>query len=63
MEQPPKELCTIRIIFGVSTDEQAIAVKKKVSEALKDVAGVQIHFGIVSSPNGLDIRPTANNPL
>lgn len=61
MEQPPKEVCTIRIVFPVVTDEQAIVVKKKIADILKAVDSAQIHFSLMSMRNGVDIRPT-NQP-
>lgn len=39
-----KEICTIRIIFPVKDDEQALAAKKKIQEALSEIEGVQIQF-------------------
>lgn len=47
MDTPKKEFCTIRIMFPVESDEQAIEYKKKISELLKDVPDVQVHFSIM----------------
>lgn len=44
------EVCTIRIAFPVESDEQALACKKKVSEALSDIPDVGIHFSISNMP-------------
>jgi len=46
----PKEVCSIRIMFPVETDEQALDAKKKISEALSDISGVRIDFNLVTSP-------------
>lgn len=51
MEQPKQEVCTIRIMFPVTSDEDAIDCKKKVTEALSDKPNVQIQFGITSIPS------------
>ncbi len=48
MEQPKQEVCSIRIIFPIDSDEQAIDLKKKVAEVLKDVPEVQTQFNISS---------------
>lgn len=55
METPPKdkskpEICTIRIVFPVESDEQALACKKKVSEALSDIPDVVTQFSISNMP-------------
>lgn len=42
----PAEVCTVQIIFPVDDDDQALAVKKQITEALKDVPGVQTRFTI-----------------
>jgi len=46
---PPQlnEMCTIRIIFPVESDEQALSVKKRIRETLGDIPNVQVHFAIV----------------
>ncbi|MBA7621474.1 hypothetical protein ES703_28836 [subsurface metagenome] len=48
MEQPNKELCTIRILFPVDSDEQAIGYKKKIAEILKVIPEAQIQFSLMS---------------
>ncbi|GAI68957.1 unnamed protein product [marine sediment metagenome] len=50
MDNDKKEICTIRIMFPVESDEKAIEYKKKVAEALKDIEGVQTHFAIMPPP-------------
>lgn len=55
---PPKEICTIRIIFAVETDEQAIEYKKKIGDVLADIPNVQIQFSLMS-PSAMmsNLRP------
>ena len=57
MAQDKTELCTIRIIFPVNSDEQAIEVKKKISALLDDVPDAQIQFSIMNAPRGRPIAP------
>ncbi len=56
MDKDKQEICTIRIIFPVDSDDQAIEIKKKISEILKDKSDAQIQFGLTSGdvgPRGL----------
>ncbi len=41
---PNPELCTIAIVFPIDNDEQIISVKKRVSEAVKDLPQVKIEY-------------------
>lgn len=50
MEQPKKEVCSIRIMFPVETDEQAIDYKKKIATLLAEIPEAQIDFRIMSIP-------------
>lgn len=43
-----QQVCTIRIIFAVETDEQAIEYKKKIGDILADIPNVQIQFSLMS---------------
>jgi len=45
-----KELCTIRIMFPVESDEKAIEYKKKMAAILAEVPDAQIQFGLVTPP-------------
>lgn len=47
MEQDKKEVCDIRIMFPVTSDEQAIEYKKKIQEAMKDMSEARIQFSII----------------
>lgn len=44
------EVCSIRIMFPVETDEQAIVYKKKISEILADRPEARIEFSLMSRP-------------
>ena len=57
MEQPNKEICTIRIMFPVDSDEQAIDCKKKIKEALSEVPDVTTQFSL------MDIPATVPSPI
>lgn len=52
MDNPPKELCTIRIMFPVESDEKAIEYKRKIAAILAPIPDAQIQFSIISG------RPT-----
>ena len=52
MEQSKKQVCSIRIMFPVETDEKAIEIKKKVSTALADISEAQIQFSLMDIPQG-----------
>ena len=55
MTPPPEksniELCTIRIMFPVDSDEQAIGIKKKIKEILSDKPDAQVQFSIMTGPS------------
>jgi len=42
----PKQICSIRIMFPVNTDEQAIEYKKKISDTLSDKPEARIEFSL-----------------
>lgn len=50
MGQPNPEICSIRIVFPVVSDEQAIEYKKKIREVLAETPDVQINFSIMNLP-------------
>jgi len=56
MVDEKKEVCTIRIMFPVESDEQAIDVKKKIKAIFPDDAAVVFQFEIMS-PQMLAPRP------
>jgi len=52
---PPKEtsnqeICSIRIMFPVVSDEQAIEYKKKITALLSEIPEAQIQFGLNTMP-------------
>lgn len=51
MAEPIPEICSIRIVFPVTSDENAIEVKKKIKAIFPDNASVHIQFEIMSSPS------------
>jgi len=53
MPTPKQEVCTIRIMFPVESDEQAIGYKKKISDILSGKQDVHIQFTIQSLPEGV----------
>lgn len=46
------EVCTIRIMFPVESDEQAIGYKKKITALLSEIPEAQIHFNLMPIPAG-----------
>ena len=42
------EICSIRIVFPVDSDEQAIEYKKKIAEVLSEIPDAQINFSLMS---------------
>jgi len=52
METPNKDtnkqnICSIRILFPVESDEQAIEYKKKISNLLTEMPDAQIQFSLM----------------
>jgi len=50
MDKPEKEICSIRIMFPVNSDEQAIDYKKKISALLSEIPEANIQFSLVTAP-------------
>lgn len=48
--KPQKQLCQIRLMFTVDTDDEAIEVKKKISATLIDKPDIQVMFSLGSVP-------------
>ena len=42
----PKQICSIRIMFPVKSDEEAIEYKRKISDALSDKPEARIEFSL-----------------
>lgn len=51
----PKQVCSIRIMFPVETDEQAISYKRKVTDVLSEIPDAQIHFSLMTQPQGMPV--------
>ncbi|GAI97274.1 unnamed protein product [marine sediment metagenome] len=49
-EKSKPELCTIRIMFPVVSDDEAIMCKKRIAEALSDIPDMNIQFSIMNMP-------------
>jgi len=47
-ERSNQELCNIRIMFPVLSDEQAIEYKRKIAAILANIPEAQIQFSLVS---------------
>lgn len=60
MEQANQEICIMKVIFPVKSDEQAIDCKKKIKSALADIPEAQIDFRLMS-PKML-MPPSPNVP-
>jgi len=44
------EICSIRIMFPVKSDEQAIEYKKKIAAVLSEIPDAQIQFSLMTKP-------------
>lgn len=60
MEQDRNEICTIRIMFPVESDDQAIDCKKKIKAVLGDIPDVNFQFSLTELPNA---SPDRTNSL
>ncbi|MBA7652688.1 hypothetical protein ES703_60527 [subsurface metagenome] len=45
-----KQICTLRIMFPVDTDEQAIEYKKKITAVLAEIPEASIEFRLMTMP-------------
>lgn len=53
----PKEVCTIRIVFPVTSDEQALKYKRSIQDVLSDVPDALVHFAITPMAGHTALRP------
>lgn len=56
METPPKaksnkEICTIRIMFPVESDEKALEYKHKIADVLADNPDANMQFSLIPMPS------------
>lgn len=49
-KKQPVQVCSIRIMFPVDTDEQAIEYKKKINDILANIPQARIEFSLMSRP-------------
>lgn len=59
----PKEVCSIRIVFPVTSDEQAIEYKKKISYILLEIPDAHIDFSLRTIPKGIPQNARTPNEL
>ena len=50
MANPNKEVCSIRIMFPVESDEQAIEYKKKIASLLAEIPDAVLNFSLSTIP-------------
>ena len=51
MDKPNQEVCSIRIMFPVDSDEQAIEYKKKIATILAEIPDVNLQFSLMNTPH------------
>jgi len=54
-EKSDTEICQIRIMFPVESDEDAIVCKKKIKEALAGKPDAQMQFTIMPAPSNIPL--------
>lgn len=50
MDKTQDEICMIKIMFPVESDEQAIDYKKKISAIMSEIPEAQLHFSLIPAP-------------
>lgn len=53
MGESVKQLCTIRILFPVDSDDQAVEYKKKISGLIAEIPDAQIQFTLMTQPRSV----------
>lgn len=48
------EVCSIRIMFPINNDEQAVEIKKKIKDILSNIPEVQTQFTLTTLPKTLN---------
>ena len=48
-QKTDSEICSIRIMFPVESDEEAIEYKKKIAEILSEISDATIQFSLMTS--------------
>lgn len=54
-EHTPKQFCRLQIVFPASNDDEAMAIKKKVGEAIAGIKNAQITFTLATVPYGMPV--------
>jgi len=52
----PTQICSIRIGFPVTSDEQAIEYKKKLTEILSGIPNLRIEFSLSAIPTKAELN-------
>lgn len=60
MEAVNNQICSIRIMFPVDTDERAIEYKKKIAEVLSNIPNATINFSLMVMPMSPISPPKVN---
>ena len=47
-KESPKQICSITVMFPVESDDAAIAVKKKIGDAVSEIEDARIDFRITN---------------
>lgn len=55
MAEPKPEVCTIRIMFPVDSDEQAIDCKRKIAAILSNISEAQVQFSLMTVPSKVNL--------
>jgi len=50
VQSSPKQVCSIRIMFPVDTDEEGINYKRKITNILSPIPDAQIQFSLMTGP-------------
>jgi len=50
-KEKPQELCSIKIMFPVETDEQAIQYKQAIGSVLATIPNAKVEFTLLSFPS------------
>lgn len=56
MDKPKQEICQIKIMFPVVSDEEAIEYKKKITAVLADISQARIDFSLSVIPSRADLN-------
>jgi len=57
MPEDKKQICSIRIMFPVESDEHAIEYKKKIGGVIADIPEATIQFSLTDMARGMPSLP------